>query len=593
MKVDADWAIVAGDLSALIALASAAHGVAEKRFALGKLEEGFLHADPGTATPALCEKARVLGVSENLLEAALFPAAPHAVNVPFVVPSSREALVRAVLVSYAPLDEESWTLDAKATRAVRDAIGLAAELAVPPHPVSDYVLVPAMPTALRGAHIDGASLGAAAFISALALFRGVRVRPGLAITGAVSRAHILPVEGIAEKARAASARGLQLVAPHDVRNLEALIALTLEKTDLDADIEDEVRAAVKSTELGWNGYRWPRIREVLTRTLGRIPDRRPDLQVDVLTRLAAAERHLGRTDASMRALKRCADVIASDEGKLAVPDAPRIRLLRQKAMTLLQTRDTKDARRSARASVVLAKKARMRSEVIASLGAEGLAALAQGDAQSAVALFEESVHDTLLHRPTNAARSRAYLIEALGHSGDRRRATKEYKLALAEAKSDTLRGGRTKEAWVRTSYASALLALGAPKLAYETLNDPSIDLAISDSPLPGLKARRHRALAMLGMPDREGRHEVALRLLETSPEAYQGLEWALRCVAFVNVLYASRARLLRGEEVDRWEESLAALPSGRRIRTLKELLSISYNNNISALENLLREVAML
>ena len=55
----------------------------------------------------------------------------------------------------------------------------------------------------------------------------------------------------------------------------------------------------------------------------------------------------------------------------------------------------------------------------------------------------------------------------------------------------------------------------------------------------------------------------------------------------------NNARLMRGEEVERWEESLAALPSGRRIRKLKELLSISYNNNISALDNLLREVAML
>lgn len=593
MKVDADWALVAGDLSALVALASAAHGVAEKRFALSHLEAGFLLADPGTANAAICKQARALGISENVLEAALFPAAPHAVNVPFVVPSSRHALVRAVLVSYIPLPsaEESWTLEPKAARAVREAIACAARLALPTHPVGDYALVPVMPKALRGAKIDGASLGAAAFVSALALFRGVRVKPGLAITGALSGETVMPVDGLKEKRLAATTRRLELITPNEVRTLDALALRTLEKADLDADIEAEVREAIKSTELGWNGYRWPRIREVLTRTLGRVPDRRPDLQVDLLTRLSAAERHLGRTEASMRAIEKCDQVIASEQGQLAVPDAARIRLARQKAMTLLQKLETRAARRSAHASVVLAKKARMRGELIASLGAEGLAALAEGDAESAVRLFDESMRDTLLHRPSNAARSRAYLIEALGRSGDRSRAKKEYALALAEAKSDTLRGGRTKEAWVRTSYAGAQLALGAPKLALEALHDPSIEEAILDSPLPGLKARRYRALAALGMRDAEGTHDAALRLLEASPDAYAGLEATLHCVAFVNVLYAARARLMRGEPLERWEEALEAMPSGKRVDRRKNALRRA--PNLDVLDALLIEVAML
>ena len=272
-----------------------------------------------------------------------------------------------------------------------------------------------------------------------------------------------------------------------------------------------------------------------------------------------------------------------------MPDAPRIRLARQNAMTLLQTLETGAARQSAHASVVLAKKARMRGELIASLGAEGLAALAEGDAESAVKLFDESMQDTLLHRPSNAARSRAYLIEALGKAGDRVRAEKEYALALAEAKSDTLRGGRTKEAWVRTSYASAQLALGAPKVALEALRDPTIDEAILDSPLPGLKARRYRALAMLQMRDEDGSHDAALRLLEASPDTYAGLEATLHCVAFVNVLYASRVRLMRGEPLERWEESLDALPSGKRADRQK----LRAEPNLAMLDMLLIEVAML
>jgi tetratricopeptide (TPR) repeat protein len=312
---------------------------------------------------------------------------------------------------------------------------------------------------------------------------------------------------------------------------------------------------------------------VLTRTLGRVPARRPDLRVDLLTRLAATERHLGRTEASMALIDACEAIVRSRVGQEAVPDAPRIRLLRQRAMTLLQQLEAKDARRAAHASVRLAKKARLRSEVISSLGAEGLAALAEGDAQRAVLLFEESVALTLIHRPSDVARSRAYLVDALGKLGKSARAKRQYTLALEEARADTLRGRGTKEAWVRTSYACALLSLGAPKEAFLVLDDITIEAALLE-PLPGLKARRYRALAMLGMPDSHGSHESALRLLEGSPDAYTGLEATLHCVAYVNVLYALRVRLLREEQSHRWHEALNALPLSPRIKkhvaTLRE-----------------------
>jgi hypothetical protein len=186
-----------------------------------------------------------------------------------------------------------------------------------------------------------------------------------------------------------------------------------------------------------------------------------------------------------------------------------------------------------------------------------------------VGLFEEALVHTLAHRPSNAARSRAYLIEALGRAGRGKEAAREYRLALREAEDDARRGVDGKLAWVRTSYAAALLALGRTREVLAALAHPSVDAAIAGTPMPGLRARRLRGIAAARTARGRRDREAALGLLEGSPFAYDGLEPALRTMAHVNVLWAARLRAEQGEvrPIEALRASLASLPQGAVLRT--------------------------
>lgn len=568
------WAAKASLLEPLVQACERASGPAGRRFALDRLERAVLAADPGT-THALIERLRALGVSTSVIEASALALPPHAVHVPLVVhgEDAARALVRAVIVSYDPSDTAGLSLGPVAARAVRQAIAAAAKDAPPGTALERLRLLPVQPAALDGVEIEGPSLGAAAYLSARALFSGRRVRSGLAVTGALEGRAIVHVEGLRDKVSAARERGLVLLAPaadvtrpeqglEGVGDLEKLVERALEPGAVDADVEAEVRAMREHISVGWNGYRWPSVRETIARTLVRVPDRRPDLRVEVLARLAAAERHLGRTQESLRCVEEAEAILATPSGREAVPDEPRTRLARQKAMTLLLALSVREARREARRSVAIARRARLRAELIASLGAEGLCAMAARAPRDATELFTEALALTALHRPSDMARSRAYLIEALGAAGDAREAAQHYAAALHEAEDDARRGRSGKIEWVRTSYAAALLAMGQHAEVLEVLDHPSVTLAIAQTPLPGLRARRYLALATVACASGEREIERGLVMLESSPEAYDGLEHGLRVVAHVNVLFALRHRIARGEAIDeaRLETSLASLP---------------------------------
>jgi tetratricopeptide (TPR) repeat protein len=367
---------------------------------------------------------------------------------------------------------------------------------------------------------------------------------------------------------AAETAGQTAVALVRVGDLDALTAATLEPGSADADVDAEVRAAVRAVESGWNGYRWPAAREIVARALARVPARRPELRIELLARLAATERHLGRVEASLACLAEAQAIAQSPIARVAVPDEQLVRLERQRAMTLLRALRPAQARRAAERSVSIARRARLRGELILSLGAQGLCALARDEADAAVRVFEEALAHTLAHRPSNAARSRAYLVEALGRAGCARRAAREHRLALREAEDDARRGVEGKVAWVRTSYAAALLALGRARDVLDVLADPSVDAAIAEAPMPGLRARRLRGIAWARRARSRRDREAALALLEGSPFAYDGLEPALRTMAHVNVLWAARLRAERGEvrPLEALGPSLASLPDAPVLR---------------------------
>lgn len=600
------WDARASVLEPFVEAAERTSGPAQRRFALDRLERALLAADPGT-THTLLERLRALGVSASVIEACAAAMPPHAVNVPFVVREAgapRRAIVRAFIVSYEASEVSGLSLGRVAERAVRNAIALAAKDAPPGTTLERLRLVPVQPAALLGVEIDGPSLAAAAYLSARALFSGRRTRVGLAVTGALEGRALAHVEGLDDKRAACAGRGLVLLAPRasvaadepslrGVADVDRLVELALDEGASDADVEAEVRAAASRAGTGWNGYRWPAVRESIARTLVRVPDRRPELRVEVLARLAAAERHLGRTAESLRCIEDAERILSTPLAAVAVPDEPRVRLLRQKAMTLLQAFELAGARRAAQASVAIARAARLRGELIASLGAEGLCSLAAGRATQAVALFAEALEHTLAHRPSDAARSRAYLIEALGRSGEARGAHKQYELALREAEDDARRGRDGKIEWVRTSYAEALFALGQSADVLEVLDHPSVTGAIAEAPLPGLRARRLLGLARLACAEGERDQRHALSLLESSPHAYDALEPALRTTAHVNVLFALRHRLSCGEAIDdaRLVESLAALPRAPALATsIARVRDARGARRRAALDALLRRV---
>jgi tetratricopeptide (TPR) repeat protein len=564
-----EWASRASEIEPFVEHAERAIGPAQRRFALEQLERALLAADPGTTHVHLA-RLQALGVSGSVLEACEASMPPHAVHVPLVVRepgAARRAIVRALIVSYT-VEAGGLVLGRVAERAVRAAIALAAKDAPAGTSLERLRLVPVQPAALAGVEIEGPSLAAAAYLSARALFSGRRTRAGLAVTGALEGRAVVPIDGLEDKRLACVGRGLVLLAPsaiappdddavRGVGDVEALAEAALETSTSDADIEAEVRATAALGVKAWNGYRWPSVREAIARTLVRVPDRRPELRVEVLARLSAAERHLGRTAESLRCIADAETILASPLAAIAVPDEPRVRVLRQKAMTLLQAFELTGARRAAMRSVAIAR-------------AAGLCALADGRAEAAVRLFAEALEHTLAHRPNDTARSRAYLVEALGRSGDARGARRHYELALREAEEDARRGADGKVEWVRTSYAEALHALGKSAEVLAVLDHPSVTSAIAGAPLPGLRARRRLGIAMLACAESERDERAGLDLLASSPDAYDALEPALRTIAHVNVLLALRHRLERGDTVDdiRLARSLEALPGARALATL-------------------------
>ncbi|MBX3276169.1 MAG: hypothetical protein KF729_38305, partial [Sandaracinaceae bacterium] len=209
-----EHAILAGRVDLLIERARAARGIAARRFALDELARGLLLADPGTLSAEAAEAARVLRVDASTIAAASAGRQPHAVGAPLV--AGGLAFVRQVLVVYDPvaLLVDADPLEPAARRAIALAIARAARAAPPPSDPLLHRLVAARPEALAGTRIEGPSLGAAAYVSALALWSGRAVRPDVVVTGAVRGDAVVSVGAIEAKVRAAAAHGARaLVVP--------------------------------------------------------------------------------------------------------------------------------------------------------------------------------------------------------------------------------------------------------------------------------------------------------------------------------------------------------------------------------------------
>jgi tetratricopeptide (TPR) repeat protein len=564
---DPELAILAGRVDALVLRARAARSIAERRFALDALARGLLGADPGTVTPAQRDEARALRVDPSTIAAAAADRLPHAVSVPLVASQRGFGFVRQVHVTFDPVglgDEDAF--DADARHALREAIQAAAGVAAPPSEPRLHRLVAAQPHVLRHARVEGRSLSAAAFVSAAALWTGRPVRADVAVTGELRQGLIHGVGELAAKVRAARVHGFRaLVVPSidraaakvardggpleivGVGTAEELLAVALHpEARPRLDPESAAAEARKLSTSGWRGYQWPSVRERLASLSGTLPSYRLDVRVDVLVRLAAAQRHLGDPSGSLELLHEAESLVRSPEGRRAVPDGPITYLYLQKAMTCRQLGRFGEAARAAARSVAVARSARLRGELVKALGGVGLVALTRRRIDQAVRAFEESLEVTLAHDPHGTARSRAYLVEALSLAGAADAAAAQFEAAMAELgrlPDDASR--RSKESWVRTSWGGGLVQLGRAAEAVDVLDRPAVHVSMGEEPLPGLLARRHLGLALIGA----GAEERGFELLAASPLVHgRALEPHLALAAHLNVLFEARARL----EADAW-----------------------------------------
>lgn len=542
-------ALLDGSVAPWLDRLAAAQGVAAKRFARSELERALVAADPGVLTEQEAARALALGMSREIVEAARRPRPPHAVGVPLVAEDG-SVVVRLFEVAFEPV-EGRVALDAEADAACREAIAAAAgRLAARPD-ARRYRFVPCSPSALARARIDGRSLGAACFVSALSLFSDRPVRAGTVVTGAIEGSAVISVGSAASKIAAARRAGARrVVAPsadaHDaegvtaVATLDALDRACLETETAATDPDALVACAARAARDGWSGYRWRSVREATTRAIAIVPDGRPDLRVDALAQLAAASRHLGDLAGSGRAIELAIEVCESPRGREGVPDEALGHLERQRAMYERSRGRLVEATGAAKHAVAIARRARLRGDLLKALGVEGLVLMARGRDEAALAPLEEALAITIERTPAHAARSRAYLVEALGRVGRIEDARAHAAAALAECAADGLRG-QPKEAWVRTSLGGAIAFAEAWGDVMATLDHPAVHDAIARDPLPGLLARRWLGLALHRLGDADRGSSV----LAASGFAYGvALEPSLRFAADVNTLHdvAERAR---------------------------------------------------
>jgi tetratricopeptide (TPR) repeat protein len=577
--LDPELAIIAGRVDLLVARVREAKTIAERRFALDALARGLLCADPGSVDRALRDEVIALRVDPSTVAAAERERLPHAVGIPLVARDL--GFVRQVHVAYDPVGlADDDFLDEEARRAVAQAIETAARTAPPPRgDPSRHRLFAVQPHAFRHARVEGRSLSCAAFVSATALWTGRPVRAGAVVTGELAGDRVLPVGAIEAKVRAAIAHraevlvvpaanraaavscagsSIEIVAVADAR---ALLDATLHASPAPRTSPDrKVAEAREASEKAWNGYRWPSVRERLVHLSSTLPSYRLDLRVEVLARLAAAQRHLGDPAGSLELLREAENLVRSDEGRRSVPDAPIAYLYMQRAMTERQLSHFAAASRAAERAVAVARGARLRRELTKALGCLGLVALARRRPDRAIAAFEESLEVVLRHEPERAARTHAYLIEAHAAAGDETRARMHFEAAMRDVDGGDDGDRRSRESWVRTSWGGALVALGRPHAAVEVLEAPAVAASLEEEPLPGLLARRHLGIALV----RAGQLARGLELLAASPVVHgRALAPHLALAASLNVLFEARERIATGA----WGKDIA----GRARRALEHV----------------------
>lgn len=599
---DIEGLVAAGRLHPLIAMASAARAPAQRRWLLDALDQALLLADPGAVSTAQRDAAVALGVDPSVAAVADLDPPPHAVMVPFAPTDGGSGVVRMVYVAWRATGDgdADGVFGAESKSAIRRALELAEGFAPPPGERGRYGLSAAQPAGFARLRVNGASLGAAAFVSAVAAWSRHRVRAGTVLTGELTATGVASVGGLRAKVEAALHRPdtRRLVVPAKdvpavraildgvevgggefpfgqpspssvevvgVGSLRGLLDATLEPAAVPERPDDAVAEARRTFERGWQGWRWPAQREPLERLIGELPEWRPDLRVEALVLLGAVTRHLGAPDESLTLLEHAMAIVESDEGREAVPDLPLTELYQHLALTLRQLCRFGDASKMASRAVSVAQRGRLRGELLEAHGCAGLVQLSRGRAADAVGHQRAALDLVHRHRPRSCPRTHGYLVEALGRSGDLDGARAQFDVAL-EHLAERVEGPRrhAREAWLRTSFATALAAHERWEEVREALEADCITQAMAHDPLPGLVARRWLGLARAASPDARD-PERGWELLAASPGVHgRGALPHVRFLAHLNVLHEARSRVGRGaldrDATERTRVALRHLP---------------------------------
>lgn len=557
-----------GDVLPILEAYERSLSVSRRRWLADALRRALDRADPGSLPPECFRRLEEAEVPHESLEGARDAVPAHAVRVPLVGPELESGLCRLMIVTYDPIGSSGVdeTLEPDARLAFVDALRAASERVSAPQE-GGFRFAPVRMRSLDGFRIHGSSLGAGAFVSAHALWSRRALRAGTAVTGCLLDGRLVPVGAMEAKVRALAGRAdvRRFVVPagdhahaarlaaelglafevNGVSTLDELLEACLAPLPLARPhIAKEVDEARKEFDEAWQRWRWPAVRERLSRLLFDVPPGRPDLRVRVLTMLGASYRHLGDTAAALDALGEALAALATEAAETKVGDYERSFLHRHLALVYKQLFRFDEAEEAARAAIAHARSGRLPAPLGTGLGTAGLVALAAGDPARALAHFEEAVRLNMDFDAARVPRSLAYVIVAHGRMGDIDAARARYHeaLALVAALGPSARTV-SDEQWLRTYMAEASHLARRPDEVLEVLDAPCIREAIELLPQPGLRARRWLGLAEV----ERGEVERGLSRLASAPSVHphtKSLE--VRFTAQLAVIHEAEARVARG-----------------------------------------------
>ncbi len=587
-KDELERRIRSGDVLPILEAYEQSGSVSRRRWLADALRLALDRADPGSVPAECFARLEQAQVPHDSLQGVRDPVPAHAVYVPLVGSELDSGFCRLMIVTYDPVgfSGADATLEPDARLAFVDALRAASER-VPTPPEGGFRFAAVRMRSLDGFRIHGSSLGAAAFVSAHALWSRRALRPGTAVTGCLLDGRLVPVGAMEAKVRTLMGRAdvRRLVVPtgdyahaaavatelglgcevRGVSTLDELLDTCVAPVPLARPhIEKEVADARTEWDEAWQRWRWPAVRERLSRLLFDVPTGRPDLRVRVLTMLGASYRHLGDMAAALDALGEALAVLATEEADAKVGDYDRSFAHRHLALVYKQLFRFEEAEEAALAAITHARSARNVGSIGSGLGTAGLVALAAGDAARALGYFEEALRHNADFDAARVPRSIAYVVLALGRIGDFGAARERYReaLSLIDALGASSRT-RADEQWLRTYAAEAAHLALRPDEVLEMLDAPCIREAMEQLPLPGLRARRWLGLAEVAT----GEVDRGLSRLASAPSVHPHTKSEeIRLAAQLGVLHEAEARasrgLLDGDARGRALLALEHLPSG-------------------------------